>query len=57
MFEHIPSDIITGILAEAGRLLAAVAGDPETPKSLRDRAERLATSLGADVAAQHADKD
>lgn len=43
--------------AEAGRLLASVAADPQTPPSLRDRAERLAASLGADVAAQPADKD
>lgn len=43
--------------AEAGRLLAAVAADPETPQTLRDRAGRLAASLGADVAAPQADKD
>lgn len=43
--------------AEAGRLLAAVAGDSRTPASLRARAGRLATSLGADVAARPADKD
>jgi hypothetical protein len=43
--------------AEAGRLLAAVANDSKTPASLRARASRLATSLGADVAAMPADKD
>jgi hypothetical protein len=49
--------IRTNRSAEAGRLLAAVASDAETPQTLRDRAERLAASLGADVAAQPADKD
>lgn len=49
--------IQTNRSAEAGRLLAAVAGDPETPQTLRDRAARLAGSLGADVVAQPADKD
>ena len=49
--------IQTNRSTEAGRLLAAVASDPETPQSLRDRARRLAMSLGADVAAPPADKD
>ncbi|MET0373293.1 MAG: tetratricopeptide repeat protein [Rhizorhabdus sp.] len=40
--------------AEAGRLLAAVASDKNSPASLRARARQLASSLGADVAA---DKD
>lgn len=39
----------TGRAAEAGRLLAQVARDKETPASLRARAARLATSLGVDV--------
>lgn len=43
--------------AEAGRLLAAIAHDGRTPSTLRARAGRLATSLGADVAATPADKD
>jgi hypothetical protein len=35
-----------------------VAADEDTPQSLRDRAVRLAGSLGADVAAaKQADKD
>jgi hypothetical protein len=49
--------IQTNRSAEAGRLLAAVAADSNTPQTLRDRAGRLASSLGADVAAQPADKD
>lgn len=43
--------------AEAGRLLAAVARDKTTPASLRARAGRLASSLGADTGATIADKD
>jgi len=43
--------------AEAGRLLAAVAQDKNSPATLRARAERLATSLGANVATKPADKD
>lgn len=43
--------------AEAGRLLAAAARDKTTPASLRARAGRLASSLGADVGADTADKD
>lgn len=43
--------------AEAGRLLAAVARDTDSPAPLRARAGRLATSLGADVGAVIADKD
>lgn len=42
---------------EAGRLLATVARDPQTPSTLQARAGRLATSLGADVSAKPADKD
>lgn len=42
--------------AEAGRLLAAVARDKTAPDTLRTRAARLATSLGANVDAP-ADKD
>lgn len=54
--------IQTNRSAEAGRLLAEVAADEDTPQSLRDRAARLAGSLGADVAAaiataKQADKD
>ena len=50
--------IQTNRSAEAGRLLATIAADTDTPQSLRDRAERLAVSLGADVAtARQADKD
>lgn len=36
--------------AEAARMLAAVAGDPLVPQSLRGRAKRLAATLGADGA-------
>ena len=43
--------------AEAGRLLATISRNPETPSSLRARAGRLASSLGADVTAKPADKD
>jgi len=43
--------------AEARSLLAAIARDPKAPASLRARAERLATSLGADLNAKPADKD
>ncbi len=42
--------------AEAGRLLAAVAGDKTTPASLRARARRLAITLGATIPAS-AQKD
>jgi hypothetical protein len=49
--------IQTNRSAEAGRLLAAVAQDSNTPPSLRARTERLAITLGADVAAKPADKD
>lgn len=49
--------IQTNRTAEAGRLLAAIARDAKVPPSLRARAERLATSLGADVTAKPADKD
>jgi len=34
---------------DAGRMLAAVARDPQVPDSLRGRAKRLAATLGADV--------
>lgn len=43
--------------AEAGRLLASIARDTKTPATLRARAGRLASSLGADVGADTADKD
>ncbi len=43
--------------AEAGRLLASIARDEKAPSTLRARAGRLATSLGAEVAANPADKD
>ncbi|ATE63512.1 tetratricopeptide repeat protein [Rhizorhabdus dicambivorans] len=39
----------TGRAAEAGRLLGEIARDKETPDTLRQRAARLATSLGVDV--------
>ena len=44
----------TGRTAEAGRLLAEVARDEQTPGSLRQRAAQLATSLGVDVDARAA---
>ena len=43
--------------AEAGRLLATIARNKDTPASLRARAGRLASSLGADVGPNPADKD
>ncbi|KKC25253.1 tetratricopeptide repeat protein [Sphingomonas sp. SRS2] len=49
--------IQTNRTAEAGRLLAAVARDKNSPASLRARAGRLASSLGADVGSGSADKD
>ena len=49
--------IQTNRSAEAGRLLAAVARDKNSPVTLRARAGRLASSLGADVGADIADKD
>lgn len=49
--------IQTNRSAEAGRLLAAVARDKNSPATLRARAGRLATSLGADAGASSADKD
>ncbi|MBD3762153.1 tetratricopeptide repeat protein [Sphingomonadaceae bacterium G21617-S1] len=44
----------SGRAAEAGRLLAEVARNKQTPDSLRARAARLATSLGVNVDAKPA---
>ena len=40
-----------GRQAEAGRLLATIAGDRKVPASIRDRSAQLATTLGTEVPA------